>query len=371
MPRGVLCLLVVVGVATGLPAPALASRTGGMAAPGDPTVTALRCVATAAVACAGADRLVRGGQVRVTGRALDASQTLIFRGSRGRGDDVTAAADHVRSGHFDAQVPPRARSGPVEVLSAVGVTARAPAPVRVAAAQAEDLAARAATYFVGGRRQPTLTISLPTAAAVAIEAVRASDEAVVARWEVAAPAGSSRVGWDATTPQGPAAPGAYRLRLANEGGVRAAAVGDPGVFALSDHIFPIRGRHDLGQSQTNNFGGDRGHEGQDLFAACGTRLAAARGGTVKFAASDERAGNYVVITGAGSGLDYVYMHMRSPAALLKGQQVFTGQKIGEVGDSGNADGCHLHFELWQAPGWYSGGSAIDPLALLSAWDAVS
>lgn len=73
-----------------------------------------------------------------------------------------------------------------------------------------------------------------------------------------------------------------------------------------------------------------------MFAACGTRLAAARAGTVKFAATDARAGNYVVVSGAGSGLDYVYMHMRSPATVSKGQPVFTGQKIGEVGDSGSA-----------------------------------
>lgn len=173
------------------------------------------------------------------------------------------------------------------------------------------------------------------------------------------------------TPQGPAPPGAYRLRLAEDAPARAATVANSAAFTLADHIFPIRGRHDLGQSATNNFGGSRGHKGQDMFAACGTRLAAARAGTVKFAASDARAGNYVVITGAGSGLEYVYMHMRAPALVRRGQTVFTGQKLGEVGDSGNADGCQVHFELWQAPGWYTGGSAIDPLPLLEAWDAAS
>lgn len=364
-----IAILTAAGTATS--SPAFAARTGGASAPVDPTVTAVRCITTATVACGASERLVAGGQLRVTGRALEASRTLVFRGRRGRDDDVTARAEHVRSGHFDAEVPAGARSGPIDVISAIGARTRAPGNVRIAAAVPEDLAASQATFFVGGQRRPAVTVSLAAPAMVAVEAVRAADGVVVARWEVNAPAGSSSVPWDTMTPQGPAPPDAYRLRVAPDAGARAAAAADEAAFTLADHIFPIRGRHDLGQSDTNNFGGTRGHQGQDMFAACGTRLAAARAGTVKFAATDERAGNYVVITGAGSGLDYVYMHMRAPATVSKGQQVFTGQKIGEVGDSGNADGCHLHFELWQAPGWYSGGSAIDPLALLTAWDATS
>jgi murein DD-endopeptidase MepM/ murein hydrolase activator NlpD len=40
-----------------------------------------------------------------------------------------------------------------------------------------------------------------------------------------------------------------------------------------------------------------------------------------------------------------------------------------VGDTGNAWGCHLHFELWTAPGWYAGGEPFDPLPRLQRWDA--
>jgi murein DD-endopeptidase MepM/ murein hydrolase activator NlpD len=42
--------------------------------------------------------------------------------------------------------------------------------------------------------------------------------------------------------------------------------------------------------------------------------------------------------------------------------------IGYVGDTGDASECHLHFELWDAPGWYEGGRPVDPLALLKRWD---
>jgi murein DD-endopeptidase MepM/ murein hydrolase activator NlpD len=40
-------------------------------------------------------------------------------------------------------------------------------------------------------------------------------------------------------------------------------------------------------------------------------------------------------------------------------------------NTGDATACHLHFEIWTAPGWYEGGSPIDPLPYLEKWDAYS
>ena len=51
--------------------------------------------------------------------------------------------------------------------------------------------------------------------------------------------------------------------------------------------------------------------------------------------------------------------------------MYTGQQIGVVGQTGDASACHLHFEIWGAPGWYEGGSPFDPLADLEKWDAYS
>ena len=132
-------------------------------------------------------------------------------------------------------------------------------------------------------------------------------------------------------------------------------------------VFPIRGSHEYGTG-TNRFGGGRGHEGQDVFAACGTKLVAALSGTVKMAKWQDRAGNYVVIE-AADGTAQAYMHLQQPALVAKGDDVQAGQPIGLVGDTGRATGCHLHFELWTAPGWYEGGSPIDPLPLLQRLDA--
>jgi murein DD-endopeptidase MepM/ murein hydrolase activator NlpD len=74
-----------------------------------------------------------------------------------------------------------------------------------------------------------------------------------------------------------------------------------------------------------------------------------------------------VIDGEGAGTDYVYMHLRDVAIARTGDRVRTGQPIGFVGQTGAASACHLHFEIWTAPGWYSGGSPIDPLATLRTW----
>jgi murein DD-endopeptidase MepM/ murein hydrolase activator NlpD len=138
------------------------------------------------------------------------------------------------------------------------------------------------------------------------------------------------------------------------------------------HVFPIQGAHAYG-GEEGRFGAPRAdhvHQGQDVGAACGTTLVAARGGTVKTNTSQYAAGNYVVIAG-DTGYDYVYMHLRDPALPPKGSTVTTGQPIGYVGDTGDATGCHLHFELWSPPGWYTGGAPFDPLPALLAWEGKS
>jgi len=137
--------------------------------------------------------------------------------------------------------------------------------------------------------------------------------------------------------------------------------------------FPIKGPHNYGDAGAR-FGSARSghsHQGQDVFAACGAPLVAAHSGTVKARGYQGSAGNYVVIDGAGVKEDHVYMHLRGPAKVSKKQSVTTGQFLGRVGDSGNASGCHLHFEIWKGRGWYTGGSPIDPFPSLKYWDSFS
>ena len=77
------------------------------------------------------------------------------------------------------------------------------------------------------------------------------------------------------------------------------------------------------------------------------------------------------LSAADGSADYVYMHLRDPALVKKGDPVVTGQPIGFVGRTGDATACHLHFEMWPAPGWYTGGSAVDPLPSLKSWDVAA
>ncbi|MEA2311426.1 MAG: peptidoglycan LD-endopeptidase LytH [Solirubrobacteraceae bacterium] len=140
-------------------------------------------------------------------------------------------------------------------------------------------------------------------------------------------------------------------------------------FGFQAHLFPVRGPHREGATVANVFGS--GHKGQDIFADCGTPILAAQGGTVRFSGYEGAAGNYVVVHQAGDAQDAVYMHLRHASPLADGDRVDTGGRIGEVGRTGDADGCHLHFELWTAPGWYRGGHPHDPLPALEAWDGWS
>ncbi len=126
--------------------------------------------------------------------------------------------------------------------------------------------------------------------------------------------------------------------------------------------FPVDGAYDFGTA-VNGFGGGRNHRGQDVLADCGTPVRAVRAGRVDWVRWQDAAGNYAVIT-AADGTSQAYMHLLKPATVKQGERVTAGQQIGQVGQTGRASACHLHFELWTAPGWYRGGEAVDPLPML-------
>jgi murein DD-endopeptidase MepM/ murein hydrolase activator NlpD len=129
--------------------------------------------------------------------------------------------------------------------------------------------------------------------------------------------------------------------------------------------YPIDGPHHYGEG----FGARGGsHQGQDVMADCGTPLRAVRDATVRRVATEAAAGRYVVLHDPDSGADYVYMHM-SAVDVASGDRLRSGERVGEVGRTGDATACHLHFERWTGPGWYAGGHAKDPLPFLRSLTA--
>ncbi len=144
--------------------------------------------------------------------------------------------------------------------------------------------------------------------------------------------------------------------------------GDDGGVAYFGHVFPVQGPHGVrgavGEYHAPRSGG-RIHEGFDITAACGTKLVAVRNGKVLRRGFDPVLyGNYLLIHGEGERRSYFYSHLSRPASVRRGQRVLEGQRVGFVGETGNAagTGCHLHFEI------HVRGVPIDPTPALRRWD---
>ena len=193
-----------------------------------------------------------------------------------------------------------------------------------------------------------------------VEIVRRRPRRVVRTYTRAAPVD---LRWGGLTSRGDVAPnGRYAVRI--DGALL-------GTFGLHSHIYPIRGSHydrgGIGVFHAPRNGG-RIHEGYDVMSPCGTPLVAARGGRVRKSTFDPVLyGNLVIIRGRKTHRDYWYAHLQSTPRVHKGDRVRTGQRLGEIGATGNAAsvGCHLHFEVHQR------GEPIDPAPLLHEWDGWS
>ena len=379
--------------------PASAQNGGATYVP-VPEITSVSCAKT----CASAGRARAGGKLRVRGRNLAAVTRVVFHGGSGTADDASVRVRPRSDRTVVVAVPIEARSGPLSVTAGRDVSSArtkrivlmpppppqasadltpAPGPRDPGAPQLETGTSQA-KFFLGAERRVTFFYRVSDDAAVDVKVllVRASDGSTVRTWEApqVPPGQINEVPWDGFDGAGQIPPeGRYAFRVVASGAggaqVRSAQVEDVqrDAFDYYRHIFPVRGRHDYGGDQAR-FGAGRdghSHQGHDVFARCGTRLVAARGGVIKAKQYHSRAGHYVVIDGDNTGVDYAYMHMVEASAFRVGDRVHTGQQIGRVGDTGHASGCHLHFEMWDAPGWYSGGDPFDPLPMLLEWDAVS
>ncbi|HZM83565.1 MAG TPA: M23 family metallopeptidase [Candidatus Limnocylindrales bacterium] len=85
------------------------------------------------------------------------------------------------------------------------------------------------------------------------------------------------------------------------------------------------------------------HDGIDLAAPMDRPVYAAYRGTVSFAGTQSGYGRIVIINHS-HGYSTRYAHLAG-FRVTDGQSVSRGERIGRVGQSGNATGPHLHFEV--------------------------
>lgn len=107
------------------------------------------------------------------------------------------------------------------------------------------------------------------------------------------------------------------------------------------------------------------HKGLDLIPGEGAQIQAIADGVVReTGSSDTGLGVYAMIDHVVDGQRYtsVYAHMQFGSLQLEaGRPVTVGQAVGNVGDTGQSTGPHLHLELLR-----NGSDPIDPFAWLQA-----
>jgi hypothetical protein len=350
-----------------------AAGGGAVDPPEDPELTAVACIET----CAGERKATVGSRVELRGRNLGGVTTVKFSIEGGTRIGVAPlSADPKR---VTAQVPDGAVTGRPRVVDDLGNADTAPDDLVIVSAdqipQAGEFELRRAEAkpgkaFFAGDRNTKLTYLFDGATTdVRIRVVKRGTDTVVAdfRQDAQEPFVEHTATWDGRNDQDKLVEkGEFKFRIGTVSSGSGESTPDSR-FDLHSHKFPIRGPHSYG----DGVGAGRGHQGQDVFAACGTRLVAARAGEVQHKAYQSAAGNYVVIDGRSDSHDYVYMHLKRPASVREGENVKTGETIGKVGETGNATGCHLHFEYWSND-WFNGGRALGSVTKkLRQWDGWS
>ncbi len=351
---------------------ASASGGGGIGTGDPPEVSGVVCLEK----CAGERTATEGSRVRLDGNDLNHIDEVGFAA---QGRRITVAPTSTGAGAVEAKVPHGAVTGTVKV-SAFGSHAETPRdrPLKIVAeGQIPDSGdfrltsaeATPQTTFYDGLQPPGISYLFQgdKATDVRIEVVDRATKEVVRTWidEDAEPSARNSAQWDGRDGDGAlAGNGEYKFRIGNAAGGGVETTADAR-FGFYKFRFPIAAKHSYG----DGFGADRNHQGQDVFAKCGTTLRAARGGRVQWNKTHPAAGNYLVIDGKGTKTDFMYAHLKRRSPLQRGDRVRTGQKIGLVGETGNASGCHLHFEVWSGPGWYEGGHPLASVGrLLKTWD---
>lgn len=106
---------------------------------------------------------------------------------------------------------------------------------------------------------------------------------------------------------------------------------------------PVKGTY-ISSRYGDTEGRGNGHCGLDIAAPKGTKILACGDGTVKLASESYYGYGKLVIIDHGNGVQTYYGHC-SKLCVTTGQKVKAGDKIAEVGATGQATGPHLHLEV--------------------------
>jgi len=148
----------------------------------------------------------------------------------------------------------------------------------------------------------------------------------------------------------------------------------PSASELSQMVIPVLNVRpsDLSDSfLAERDGGARLHEAIDIMAPKGTSVIAAAPGTIERIYRSETGGNSLYVRASDKKTIFYYAHLDKYAPGLKeGQKVRRGQRLGEVGTTGNAapDAPHLHFAIMRTTEdaeWWEPTNAINPYPLLA------
>jgi len=104
------------------------------------------------------------------------------------------------------------------------------------------------------------------------------------------------------------------------------------------------------------FGRREFHAGIDIGAGYGQPVVAAAPGVVTFTGWESGYGRTVMVS-HGNGLSTLYAHLSS-IVVNQGQSVRQGQELGRVGETGDATGPHVHFEV------HENGTPVNPVYFL-------
>lgn len=187
-----------------------------------------------------------------------------------------------------------------------------------------------------------------------------------------------------------AAAGAGWAAQANPGGSAPAVTGSVGTAGLGattaptgttvsprppTYVFPVPAKASYARTHHD-------YPASDILAACGSPVLAVTDGVVLEVSRKDtydvgtddgakRGGLFISVLG-DDGVRYYGSHLRSLAPGIDAAvRVTVGQKLGEVGDTGDAGACHLHFGISppcaRTADWWIRRGVIWPWSYLDAW----